>query len=245
MRVVLSVPGVFHHFALARELAQRGHLSRVNTTFPWARIQREGIERNLVRTFPYIHPLAIAIQRKLHPPDGFRTWIDSATAQSFDRFAAATLPPCDVLIAMSGSGLKTGRRAQAQGATYICDRGSSHMRYQVNILNEEYERWGCAVENRLSPALEREEAEYAAADYILVPSEFSRRSFIEMGVPPEKLFKAVLAADTRRFYPVDVPEDEVFSVLYVGQISFRKGLPYLLEAFKQTAPSTQATSAHR
>jgi starch synthase len=233
MRVVLSVPGVFHHFALARELAQRGHLARVNTTFPWARIQREGIPRNLVRMFPLIHPLAIVLHRRFHAPAWFREGMDSATASSFDRFAAATLPPCDALIAMSGSGLKTGKKAQARGAVYICDRGSSHIRYQINIMNEEYERWGCPVEERLPSVIGREEAEYATADYILVPSEFSRRSFIEMGVPREKLFKAVLAADTNRFYPVDVPREDAFTVLYVGQISFRKGLPYLLEAFSK------------
>jgi starch synthase len=231
MRVVLSVPGVFHHFALARELMKRQHLTRVNTTFPWMRIEREGIPRNLVRTFPFVHPLAIVIHRKLQPPPTFRRWIDSATARSFDSFAAATLPACDFLIALSGASLKTGLKAQGRGATYICDRGSSHIRYQSNILQEEYKRWGCPLEAGASPQIEREEAEYEAADYVLVPSEFSRRSFLEMGVPEKKLFKAVLAADTTRFYPVATPPVNDFTVLYVGQISFRKGLPYLLEAF--------------
>jgi hypothetical protein len=69
MRVVLSVPGVFHHFALARELMKRQHLTRVNTTFPWMRIEREGIPRNLVRTFPFVHPIANCNLRR-HSEDG-------------------------------------------------------------------------------------------------------------------------------------------------------------------------------
>jgi glycosyltransferase involved in cell wall biosynthesis len=47
------------------------------------------------------------------------------------------------------------------------------------------------------------------------------------------LRKAVLAADTSFFYPVAEPDENEFCVLYVGQISFRKGIPYLLEAFKR------------
>jgi alpha-maltose-1-phosphate synthase len=231
MRVVLSAPGVFHHFALARELDSRGHLERIYTTYPWARVKREELARRRIRTFPWVHPAQLAVKRRLRLSPSVLDLFDSVNAATFDRYVSATLPKCDFFIGMSGSGLRSGLRAQETGATYICDRGSSHVRYQVKVLAEEYARWGCAADHIPAAAIQREEAEYAAADFILVPSEFAFRSFVEMGVAEQKLRKVVLAADVKRFYPVAEPDPGEFCVLYVGQISFRKGIPYLLDAF--------------
>ena len=111
--------------------------------------------------------------------------------------------------------------------------GSSHIRYHLNLVADEYARWGCAIELPRIEVIKREESEYEAADLIFVPSEFSRRSFLEMGVPAAKLRKVVLAADVKRFYPVGQPSTDEFCVLYVGAISFRKGIPYLIEAFSK------------
>ncbi len=233
MRVVLSTPGVFHHFALARELERRRHLVAIYSTYPWLRLKREGLPRRKVRAFPWVHPAQLALRSRLNWSRRSIDRADTFTSMTFDRYVAATLPPCDFLIAMSGSGLRAGLRAQANGATYICDRGSTHMRYQQNILSEESARWGLPSEAPPTAALQREEAEYAAANLIFVPSEFSFRSFVEMGVPAAKLRKVVLAADVKRFYSVSQPLADEFCVLYVGQISFRKGIPYLLEAFRQ------------
>ena len=55
MRIVQAVCGVFHHFDLARELERHGHLERVYSTFPWARLKREGIAHSKVGSFPWIH----------------------------------------------------------------------------------------------------------------------------------------------------------------------------------------------
>src|SRR5262249_39296909 len=77
----------------------------------------------------------------------------------------------------------------------------------------------------------REEMEYAAADVITVPSNFCVRSFVEMGVPPQKIRKIVYGVDLSRFRKVADPQPDGFDVLFVGQVSFRKGVPYLLEAF--------------
>ena len=51
MEVIQAVFGVFHHFELAHQLERRGHLKRIYSTWPWARLKREGLSRELVRTF--------------------------------------------------------------------------------------------------------------------------------------------------------------------------------------------------
>ena len=63
MRVVQAVWGVFHHFDLARELEACGQLEKVYSTFPWARLKREGVPHAKVDTFPWFHMTNFAIAR--------------------------------------------------------------------------------------------------------------------------------------------------------------------------------------
>jgi glycosyltransferase involved in cell wall biosynthesis len=134
-------------------------------------------------------------------------------------------------VALSGTGLVSGRRAQALGAKHVCDRGSSHGRYQNDILTDEYGRWGIhqiIVDPR---GIAREEAEYERSDAITVPSEFARRSFVEMGVLAAKVHKIPYGVRLDRFRRVAQPAKNRFEVLFVGQVGLRKGVPYLLRAF--------------
>jgi glycosyltransferase involved in cell wall biosynthesis len=81
--------------------------------------------------------------------------------------------------------------------------------------------------------IDREEAEYAAAEAITVPSGFARRSFLEMGVPEAKLFAIPYGVRLDRFRPTLPPSRDRFEVLFAGTVSLRKGVPYLMEAFQK------------
>lgn len=232
IEVVQAVCGTFHHFDLARELEAHGCLKQIDSTFPWRRLAREGVARGKVRTFPWIHvPQLVLASRGLIPAALNReiTWLMFRT---FDAWVARGLPRCDVLVAISGTGLRAGRKAQANGAKYICDRGSSHIRYQDQILREEFAIWGVNQGSVVDPRMiAREEAEYEQADAITVPSEFSRRSFIELGVPAHKIHKIPYGVRLDRFQRVSEPPSDRFEVLFAGGVTLRKGIPYLLQAF--------------
>ena len=66
MQIVQAVFGVFHHFELAHQLRARGHLRKIYTSWPWARVKREGLPRELVGTFPYFHGTDYVLSRALH-----------------------------------------------------------------------------------------------------------------------------------------------------------------------------------
>jgi len=236
MRIVQTVFGVFHHFELARELHRRGHLQRIYSTFPWTRLKREGLPHEIVETFPWVHTPEILMQRfGIHHP-----WvldqISYANALAFDewtlrRIRTAETP--DAVIAISGSSLKTGREVQSRGGLLICDRGSSHQRYQETIVSEEYQRWN--VDRPVTDIRDilREEKIYAASDAISVPSSFAARSFIEMGVPAGKMHVIPYGVRLEKFTRTGEPPRDRFEVLFAGSVTLRKGVPYLLEAFAQ------------
>jgi glycosyltransferase involved in cell wall biosynthesis len=232
MRIVQAVWGVFHHFDLARELERHGHLERVYSTFPWARLKREGIAHSKVGTFPWIHMPYLMSGR-------YARWasdpLSYANTIVFDKWLNRQIPGAgiDALIALSGVGLETGKRLQRQGAVFICDRGSTHQRYQERLVNEEFRRWGVEPQtSRVRSAMyDREVAIYEAADAITVPSSFAARSFIESGIPKDKLHLIPYGVRLEKFYSVAEPPSDSFEVLYVGQVGLRKGIPYLLQAF--------------
>ncbi len=231
MKIIQATFGTFHHFELAHELLRRGHLERIYSTFPWKRLQREGIPREKVETFPWIHTAQILLGKyKLSSP-GIHSHLAYTNGVSFDRWLAERVPECDALIALSGSALVAAKKVQSRGGIVFCDRGSTHRRHQERVMREEHERW--KVEYRLQEAREmaREELIYQQSDAITVPSRVAARTFAENGVDAAKVHVIPYGVRLERFKKIADPPEDSFQVLYVGGLSLRKGIPYLLQAF--------------
>ena len=231
MQVIQAVFGVFHHFELAHQLHQRGHLRRIYSTWPWARLKREGIPRELVRTFPVVHTADYLLRRTPVYSAALDGRFNEANSLTFDAWTRLRIEPCDAFVAISGAGLTTGPKVQAMGAKFICDRGSTHQRFQNEVLAEEHRRWQVPYVEPPAHIVRREEAIYAAADAITVPSTAARRSFERMGVASSKLHVIPYGVRLDKFRPMGKPSTETFDVLFAGQVSLRKGVPYLLQAF--------------
>ena len=63
MKVTQAVFGVFHHFELAHQLHRRKHLQKIYSTWPWARLKREGLPHSLVSSFPLLHTTDYLLNR--------------------------------------------------------------------------------------------------------------------------------------------------------------------------------------
>ena len=229
MRVVLSTIGKFHTFDLAREMHQRGALTSIFSGYPWFKLKNQGLPRQKVKTFPYIQAPYMLFASRLTRSRLMWEWQSKVW---FDRHVARELPPCDVFCGLSASALRTGTKAKLQGAGYVCDRGSSHICFQDRILREEYQRQGINFSGIDPRVIAREEAEYEAADLITVPSTFALNTFVECGVPRQKMRLVPYGVDLGAFYPINQRKN-AFHVLFVGSVSVRKGVPYLLDAFEQ------------
>jgi len=226
MIVHVSSVGRFHVFDLARQMMRLGHLGKLYTTYPKWKV--DGLPPEKVATFPWFF-VPKAFLGKLGLCRAERAF-NPIVIETFDRWLAKHIEPCDVFHCLSGFGLQAHRAAKKRyGALTVCDRGSSHILYQEEILREEYERWRVPFRPFDRRIVERELQEYEECDLITVPSTFALRSFVERGVPEGKLAKLAYGVDLHMFHPVP-KEDNVFRVIYVGAMSLQKGVPYLLEA---------------
>jgi glycosyltransferase involved in cell wall biosynthesis len=231
MQIVQATFGIFHHFELANQLLKRGHLRKVYSTWPWLRVKREGVPRQYVGTFPWVHLPDYLLDRYRFYPAPVSHWMKRVNPLLYDQWMRLVVPPCDVFVGISGAGPITGQLVQKRGGKFICDRASTHKRFQDDLLRAEYARWGADFTPETPWVIAREEKMYEDSDAITVPSEVVLRSFLQMGVPRDKVKVIPYGVRLQRFNKTGDPPADSFEVLFAGQVSLRKGVPYLLEAF--------------
>jgi glycosyltransferase involved in cell wall biosynthesis len=109
---------------------------------------------------------------------------------------------------------------------------------QVEILKEEYKNLKLKPILPTKNIIETELKEYDLADYICVPSEFARKSFLDQGFHKNKIVKIPYGVDLKNFRP-DIKKNNLsinkkkFIIISTGSVSVRKGSIYLLKAFKE------------
>lgn len=229
----------FHHFHLARQLEKRDWLEKLYTGYPRFKLRDEtGIDPDHIQTFPWLHaPYMARGKIGLNRFKGLSKNWSWAAHDTLDRFVSSQIHKQSILIALAGTGLYAGRKTQTLGGIHICDSGSSNIIFSSDILHKEYQRWGFQWEGWDPRIIDKTQKEYEQSDYISVPSQFCFNSFIEQGFPPEKLIKIPYGARLEKFFPADTlvqdsATDERFRVLFVGQVSIRKGIGDLLAAFE-------------
>lgn len=231
-KIAVITHGRFHSFDLAEQIQSSGRLAAIYTGYPKFKLRNTKVDPALIRSFPWMHMPQLALIRATFLPRRWPAELGLWAGRCLAAYAALTLPECDVLTALSGGGLKAGRVIQRRGGIYVCDRGSSHIRWQNATLAKEYAELGfrwLPIDPRL---IAIEETEYATADAITVPSTFAKRTFVEMGVPETKLKVIPYGVNLAAFRRSEKLADN-FRVLFVGHLSIRKGLHYLLQAFRQ------------
>jgi glycosyltransferase involved in cell wall biosynthesis len=234
MQVIISVGGRFHAFNLAQELLKRDALKFIITSYPKFITKRWDLPDNKVKSV-FIKEILERIYYKLpkflknlYNPQFFITEI-------FDKLASRKLEKADIFVGWSSFSLHTLRKAKKMGMITILDHGSSHIEYQRDILKEEYEILGIKPKPYYLPhpkIVEKELKEYEEADYICLPSSFAKRTFLEKGIPENKILHIPYGVDLSNFKQIS-KNDNVFRIIFVGSLSIRKGVYYLLKAYKE------------
>lgn len=229
MRVVVSVHGRYHGFDLANELRGAGVLARLLTTYPAPVARRFLVPGVQLHTAPMLE-----LRRRFHGRFGIGAKPDVSISQAFARFVLKKgIANTDVLVGWSSALLEAIRPAQAEGVKVVVERGSSHIVHQTEVLRREYEAFGLTPDLADPRMIERELAEYEAADAIAVPTAFAAETFMKQGIERKRLIINPYGVDLTRFAPAERPVRDKPLILFVGRVGLRKGIPHLLRAFKQ------------
>lgn len=226
MKAIISVVGRFHAFDLAKQLKRNGILYKLNTTYPSVIARKWGLTNPEIQSNAWLEIISRIFPRLGWTGLGHRI-VYSRQARSNCKL----LGKADALISWSGASLEAFIKAKQLGKITILERGSSHYSYQVKILTEEYLRYGKEYLPNYY-AWQRELLEYELADIISVPSTYVKNTFLEQGVPVEKLWVNPYGVDLSHFKPVP-KKDKVFRIIVAGSLSIRKGARYALEAFSE------------
>jgi glycosyltransferase involved in cell wall biosynthesis len=154
----------------------------------------------------------------------------------------------DVIHAWPVAARETLKAAALLGIPTFLERPNAHTRFAFEVVGREFKRLGLSLPSGdeyfwRDDVLKKEEEEYRLADYILCPSDFVRRTFLEQGFPPEKLLRHAYGFDERVFYPDPTarPLDRGLKVLFVGVCAVRKGVHFALEAWLHSPASRAGT----
>ena len=152
----------------------------------------------------------------------------------------------DMFWGFQGSCLETLRAANQSGKTTIVELATAHVTEAKKILGEEqtlHPEWADSIDNLIFPPEyeKRLEQEPFEASYVFAASRFTRQSLINAGVKEEKIKYLPLCFNTsaiscdKEYKSI---ENRPLKVLYCGTVTQRKGIKYLLEAFRKIPKST-------
>lgn len=129
--------------------------------------------------------------------------------------------------------LFTIKKAKKQKIRVILESGSTHPLYRNELLKREYEKLGLSLEKFDNEYIIKNAlTEIELADYILVPSEFAKKTFIINGINPDRVHVIKRGVNITKYNP-EMKDIDQINILFAGHIGVRKGVYYLLEAWKK------------
>lgn len=255
---VLSHAGKQHSYYVARGLKHSGNLQKfhtsgylsnenlqslvhkINNTF-WSRRFIDGLGGKYVNSNWRFELKEYILRCK----EGKSRRVQDAVYErdvKFDEYISKTLSQSqyDVFWGFQGSCFASLMQAKKMGKIAICELATAHVIAAKQILGEEallHPEWADSIDNLVFPAEyeKRLVAEPQIADYCIVASEFTRKTLLDIGIDPRRIYKIPLGFDVdyiackKEIVPL---EYRPLRLLYAGTVTQRKGIKYLLEAMK-------------
>ena len=144
--------------------------------------------------------------------------------------------------------IRTIRTAKRHGIPVVLERPNAHTAYAYEEVERENRDVGIVLpdnhDHEVDPKrLALEESEYAEADYLLCPSDFVAKTFLDRGFEKSKLVRHQYGYDLSRFNPHapnGAPHDGLV-MIYAGVVEPRKGLHHALKAWLASGAQEKGT----
>ena len=236
MNITVSVHGRYHAFDLAKGLSQRGHLDQLLTTYPEFMAQKFVGTDASIKSVPLLE-----LRRRMYSKFGIGGKPDLWIVKSFGNFSIQHVRgDTDIFVGWSSASLEAIKPAQNLGAQVIIERGSTHIATQTDVLRAAYKEFGLNFYETDLEIIEREEQEYELADKISVPSNYAAQTFVERGISMDKIFVNGMGVDLALFHASATRRvDRKPRIIFVGGVGIRKGVPWLLDAFKRLSSKAE------
>lgn len=258
---LVAHPGTQYAPQLARELFTRRVLSRFVTGFVLAdspllcaveralpaRLKQRYASRRVAVSACKIHNFAgleahalmqlrlgAAAERVLH-----------ARNEAFqNRIPDAWIRAATHVVGYDTSSWILAERSTALSRPFLLDRTIGHPRAKERIYHElrtRFPEWSESIPAKDEVQLQREDLEHRLATHIVVPSAFVRDTLVEQSVAANRISVIPFGTNLDLFRPADVmPPIPPVVFLFAGTLGVRKGLPVLLEAWKQATLGSRA-----
>ena len=235
LKYILSLSAKFTYFESARILYQRDQLCKIICGYPWFKLKNERIPKSFISS----HSIYNILKRPFLDfsyANNYLNFLGILNKKNIDNKTLNFIEKnseFDVLLGLAGVALKSSKKAIEMNKIFVCERSSTEIGFQNQLLSDEYKSFNLKYNETNKWFIETEQEEYEMADIILVPSNFVKDSF------SDKLKKKVkvinFGVNTNNFYKDQSVQksEKYFDILFIEKISLRKGLQYLIDAFKK------------
>ena len=231
MNISIIVGGRFHAFNLAEQLNKNNNLKQLITTYPKYFVNKNyGIDKKKIQSILLKEIVQRSFLNKIYDFNDILTEYFDIKAQKLIDFKNL-----DILVGWSSFSLKSFQFGKNIKCLKILERGSTHIDFQTNIMKEEYLIHNLPLNLPSKYIINKEKMEYQLADYIVVPSEFARQTFLTRGFSEKKIIKIPYGVNLKEFQNKisNKRKGFIFRIIYTGTLSLRKGVLYLLKAFHE------------
>jgi glycosyltransferase involved in cell wall biosynthesis len=183
----------------------------------------------------FLHYLAIGFGKIINNPTLGRILEEKI----FDFFAERYLKEVDVVFFHPDYLAPNAYlKAKKMGIITVGIAATAHLLYNAELEKEEFEILGLKdyyPKNTIWSKFPKYYNLNYQHDYLIAFSEFAAKTYIEKGIPANRVFVAYQDIDVKRFLSQNRSQnaDKKFKVLFVSHISPLKGLHYLLEAWQK------------
>ncbi len=152
----------------------------------------------------------------------------------YGKLVEKELPKCKIYHTWMNVSKNAVIKAKKQGATLILEGANSHPKNFLKIMEEEYNLLG---KKRFIPKKKeilKESRIIELFDYVMCPSKFVYNSFLKYGKKSKKqLILIPYGVDYKKFSGQRKKKGKKFRVIFIGSLQVRKGVHYLLKAWKE------------
>jgi len=146
------------------------------------------------------------------------------------------LEQSDIIIGFDTSSWILAERCKKLGKRFILDVSIAHPLSKKKVyekLSEEFPDWSLELKPKKEALIAKEVLETELADLIVVPSTFVKGTYLENGVDGKKISINPFGTNIEAFrHNLAKPKDKCI-FFFLGGLTARKGLPFLLETWKQ------------